>query len=78
MGLKAPPNENINWMGFGIGLGIGMGIAIIQQRMNHLEECRLAEIKRQEEEARAKRLAEAEAKALRGQAFKRRLLAAGT
>ena len=73
-GLKAPPNENLNWMGFGIGMGIGMGLAIVKQRMDFLEECRLAEIKRKEEEAIAKRLAEAEAKAKRRKAFQRRLL----
>lgn len=74
MGMKAPPNENLNWMGFGIGMGIGMGLAIVKQRMDYLEECRLAEIKRKEEEAVARRLAEAEAKARRGRAFQRRLL----
>ncbi len=73
-GIKAPPNENLNWMGFGIGMGIGMGLAIVKQRMDHLEDCRLAEIKRLEEEAIARRLAEAEAKARRGKAFQRRLL----
>lgn len=73
-GLKAPPNENLNWMGFGIGLGIGMGLSIVQQRLNYLEECRIKELKRLEEEAIKKRLADAEAKALRGKAFQRRLL----
>ncbi len=61
-------------MGFGIGLGIGMGLAIVKQRMDHLEQCRLDEIKRLEEEAIAKRLADAEAKAARGKLFKRKLL----
>jgi len=73
-GLKAPPNENLNWMGFGLGLGVGMGLAIVKQRMDHLEECRLAEIKRKEDEAIAKRLAAAEEKARRGKAFQRKLL----
>ena len=73
-GLKAPPNENLNWMGFGIGLGIGMGLQVVKQRMDFLEQCRLDEIKKKEEEAIARRLAEAEAKAARGKMFKRRML----
>lgn len=73
-GLKAPPNENLNWMGFGLGLGVGMGLAIVKQRMDFLEECRLAEIKRKEDEVIARRLAAAEEKARRGKAFQRRLL----